>query len=70
MHHLRAVSFDKGCYLGQEVLARVHYKGKPPLKLRVCAIDDVDSEERSNITSVGTHPETGRLSGFLFHRNE
>jgi folate-binding protein YgfZ len=25
---LGAVSFNKGCYLGQEVVARVHYKGK------------------------------------------
>ena len=27
------VSYDKGCYLGQEIIARVHYKGKPPKKL-------------------------------------
>lgn len=27
------VSFNKGCYLGQEVVARVHYLGKPPKKL-------------------------------------
>lgn len=26
---LGAVSFTKGCYLGQEVVARVHYRGKP-----------------------------------------
>jgi len=24
-----AVNFDKGCYTGQEVVARMHYKGKP-----------------------------------------
>lgn len=28
-----AVSFTKGCYLGQEIIARVHYKGKPARKL-------------------------------------
>ena len=27
------VSFTKGCYLGQEVVARVHHLGKPPKKL-------------------------------------
>lgn len=27
------VSFTKGCYLGQEVVARVHHLGKPPRKL-------------------------------------
>lgn len=25
---LQGVSFDKGCYLGQEIIARMHYKGK------------------------------------------
>ena len=25
---LAGVSFDKGCYLGQEIIARMHYKGK------------------------------------------
>ena len=25
----RAVSFTKGCYIGQETVARLHYKGKP-----------------------------------------
>src|SRR3989338_4491335 len=28
-----AVSFTKGCYLGQEIIARVHYKGNPARKL-------------------------------------
>ncbi|MBI2106357.1 hypothetical protein HYT57_00060 [Candidatus Woesearchaeota archaeon] len=27
------VSFTKGCYIGQEIMARVHNLGKPPLKL-------------------------------------
>ncbi len=30
----RAVSFDKGCYIGQETVARLHYKGKPNRHLR------------------------------------
>ncbi len=30
----RAVSFDKGCYVGQETVARLHYKGKPNRHLR------------------------------------
>jgi folate-binding protein YgfZ len=29
-----AVSFDKGCYIGQETVARLHYKGKPNRRLR------------------------------------
>lgn len=30
----RAVSFTKGCYVGQETVARLHYKGKPNRMLR------------------------------------
>jgi folate-binding protein YgfZ len=30
----RAVSFGKGCYVGQETVARLHYKGKPNRHLR------------------------------------
>jgi tRNA-modifying protein YgfZ len=30
----RAVSFTKGCYVGQETVARLHYKGKPNRFLR------------------------------------
>ncbi len=30
----RAVSFDKGCYVGQETVARLFYKGKPNRHLR------------------------------------
>jgi folate-binding protein YgfZ len=29
-----AVSFDKGCYIGQEPVARLHYKGRPNRHLR------------------------------------
>jgi folate-binding protein YgfZ len=30
----RAVSFTKGCYIGQETVARLHYKGRPNRQLR------------------------------------
>lgn len=28
LHNLNAIHFDKGCYTGQEIIARMHYKGK------------------------------------------
>ena len=31
---MQAVSFTKGCYIGQETVARLHYKGKPNRHLR------------------------------------
>lgn len=34
-----AVSFDKGCYLGQETVARLHYRGHPNRRLARIALD-------------------------------
>jgi folate-binding protein YgfZ len=36
----RAVSFTKGCYVGQETVARLHYKGKPNRHLRGLRLTD------------------------------
>ncbi len=33
-----AVSFTKGCYIGQEPVARLHYKGRPNRRLRGLAV--------------------------------
>jgi folate-binding protein YgfZ len=35
----RAVSFTKGCYPGQEPVARLHYRGRPNRRLRLLALD-------------------------------
>jgi len=35
----RAVSLTKGCYIGQETVARLHYKGKPNRHLRGLRLD-------------------------------
>ncbi len=35
----KAVSFDKGCYLGQEVVARLHYRGQVSRRLRALEIE-------------------------------
>jgi folate-binding protein YgfZ len=36
----RAVSFTKGCYIGQEPVARLHYKGRPNRHLRGLELSD------------------------------
>lgn len=35
----RAISFTKGCYPGQEPVARLHYRGHPNRELRVLRLD-------------------------------
>jgi folate-binding protein YgfZ len=36
----RAVDFEKGCYVGQETVARLHYRGKPNRHLRGLLLSD------------------------------
>jgi tRNA-modifying protein YgfZ len=43
----RAVSFTKGCYVGQETVARLHYKGKPNRHLRgLCLSEPASRDDR------------------------
>jgi folate-binding protein YgfZ len=37
-----AISFDKGCYTGQEIIARMHYRGKPKRSLYQVNINVAD----------------------------
>lgn len=34
LHLLNAISFNKGCYTGQEIIARMHYRGKLKTSLK------------------------------------
>lgn len=36
------ISFNKGCYTGQEVVARMHYRGKPKRRLYAASISATD----------------------------
>lgn len=47
----RAVSFTKGCYVGQETVARLHYKGKPNRHLRGLRLSE--AAERGTELRVG-----------------
>jgi len=52
----RAVSFTKGCYVGQETVARLYYKGKPNRHLRglrLSALADCGEDLRLAERSVG-----------------
>ena len=60
------ISYTKGCYLGQEIVARVHYKGKPPKKLVVKFEQDCSMEQAGRMTSKVHDPATGKTMGFIF----
>ncbi len=56
----RAVSFTKGCYIGQETVARLHYKGKPNRHLRGLRLSA--AAEPGAALRLG-EKEVGRLGG-------
>jgi folate-binding Fe-S cluster repair protein YgfZ len=73
----RAVSFTKGCYVGQETVARLYYRGKPNRHLRglllsgsASAGDELRLEERSlgSLTSVVESPRLGWIGLALVRR--
>ena len=66
----RAINFTKGCYPGQEPIARLHYRGHPNRGLRVLALDGgelppydaeltLDRKVVGRITSAARDPEHG-----------
>ena len=54
----RAVSFTKGCYVGQETVARLHYKGKPNRHLRGLKLSEPG--QPGDVVMLGER-EVGRL---------
>ncbi len=60
-----AVSFTKGCYLGQEVVARIHYRGGVNRFLRGLALDAAVGETPELPSSVELEGrEVGRLTSY------
>ncbi len=73
----RAIAFDKGCYIGQEPVARLHYRGRPNRHLRrlrpeapVAAGDPIVAGDRA-VGKVGTaviSPAEGPLALAIVRR--
>jgi folate-binding protein YgfZ len=63
-----AVHLDKGCYRGQETVARVHNLGRPPRRLVLLHLDGVSEELPAPGTPVqaGTR-EVGRVGTVVRH---
>jgi tRNA-modifying protein YgfZ len=72
------VSFSKGCYPGQEPVARLHYRGHPNRALRVVGLDEVpeedapllhDGREVGRVTSAMQRAD-GSVVGLAYVRTE
>jgi folate-binding protein YgfZ len=73
----RAVSFEKGCYVGQETVARLHYRGKPNRHLRGLRLSGearhgdpllLGEREVGRIGSVVESPRLGPIALALVRR--
>jgi len=73
----RAVSFTKGCYVGQETVARLHWRGKPNRHLRGLRLGEqvqpgtelrLGEREVGRITSVAASPRFGTVGLALVRR--
>jgi len=77
-----AVHLHKGCYRGQETVARVHNLGRPPRRLVFLHLDgsghtlpargdalELDGRAVGFLTSVGRHYEDGPIALALVKRN-
>jgi folate-binding protein YgfZ len=73
----QAVSFTKGCYIGQETVARLHYKGKPNRHLRGLRLSGpaqpgepvrLGEKEVGRLGSAGVSPAFGPIGLAILRR--
>ena len=73
----RAVSFTKGCYVGQETVARMHYRGKPNRHLRGLELSEpvehgapivLGEKEVGTVGSACVSPRLGPIALALVRR--
>jgi folate-binding protein YgfZ len=66
VHEFDYVSYTKGCFLGQEPVAKVHNRAQPSRQLIVQYEDQCTSEQAAKMTSKAHDPASGRMKGFIF----
>jgi folate-binding protein YgfZ len=73
----RLVNFEKGCYVGQETIARLHYRGRPNRRLCLLSVDEgaAEGDELSfegrqvgTLTSIARPPGRGAVALALVRR--
>lgn len=65
---LNAVDYKKGCYVGQELTARTHYRGEIRKKIFHVKIDGEKIEKNSEIYCEGK--SAGLILSSVFYKNE
>lgn len=70
VHEYNYVAYTKGCFLGQEPVAKVHNRAQPVRRLIVAFEDQCSSDEAARMTSKTLDPEHGRFKGFVFVSNK
>ncbi|HUQ34128.1 MAG TPA: aminomethyltransferase family protein [Pyrinomonadaceae bacterium] len=61
-----AVSFTKGCYIGQEIIARIHWRGHVAKKLTGLVFDQPADAKRDDKIRATDGREIGRLTSVTF----
>ena len=61
-----AVSFTKGCYIGQEIIARIHWRGHVAKRLAGLSFDDGSEVEREARVRSTDDREIGRVTSAAF----
>jgi folate-binding protein YgfZ len=61
-----AVSFTKGCYIGQEIIARIHWRGHVAKRLAGIIIDETGDAKRDDKIRTPEGKEIGRLTSVAF----
>lgn len=75
------ISYNKGCYIGQEVVARIHFRGHVAKELRVIEFDcdsvsigsdllSSDGKSAGKLTSAALSPESNHAVGIALVRYE
>ncbi len=62
LHEKGYIDFNKGCYRGQEIIARTHYLAKLKHKLKTCVIE---ADQPVHAGDILYHPETKQEVGRL-----
>ncbi|HEV2707992.1 MAG TPA: glycine cleavage T C-terminal barrel domain-containing protein [Pyrinomonadaceae bacterium] len=67
-----ALSFTKGCYVGQEIIARIHWRGHVAKKLTGLVLDESLDETRAamlsgaKLSAEGEERDAGRLTSCVY----